>query len=76
MDEREKLRDNLRKGRIYAAFGNIIGAIFFIITYMYMKKTLILIAALILLFAGIAIFLFFSKIENIIFKNDNIQGKE
>jgi ABC-type bacteriocin/lantibiotic exporter with double-glycine peptidase domain len=58
--EFDKVNDNLQKGKWYAAIANFIAALLFFVAYSYYNDVLFLIAGLILIIAGVGIFIVFS----------------
>ncbi len=58
--ELSKVNDNLIKGRLYASIANFTAAILFFVAYVYYKDILFMVAALILIVAGIGIIVVFS----------------
>jgi len=75
-----KANDNLVKGKWYASIANFVAALLFLVAYTHYKDILFLIAGLILIAAGVGIFIVFQmfgrKLENA-FKNnvENIDDK-
>jgi ABC-type bacteriocin/lantibiotic exporter with double-glycine peptidase domain len=67
-EEYNKANDSLVKGKWYASIANFVAAILFLVAYTHYKDVLFLIAGLILIAAGVGIFIVFQifgrKLEN------------